>query len=51
MISNELVLTDTNLEFARVRFEFVAIYFSIPAAPLEALEHLSGHDAADLVWV
>jgi len=32
MISNELLLTDTNSEFVRVRFEFVAIYFSIPAA-------------------
>ena len=33
MISNELLLTDTNSEFVRVRFEFVVIYFSIPAAP------------------
>jgi hypothetical protein len=31
MINNELVLTDTNSEFVRVRFEFVAIYISIPA--------------------
>ena len=33
MISNELLLTDTNSEFVRVRFEFVVIYFSIPASP------------------
>ena len=34
MINNKLLLTDTNSEFVRVRFEFVVIYFSIPAAPL-----------------
>jgi len=37
MISNELLLTDTNSEFVRVRFEFVVIYFSIPAAPFGSL--------------
>jgi|GEM_PF-2726027 len=37
MISNELLLTDTNSEFVRVRFEFVVIYFSIPAAPFGLL--------------
>ena len=36
MINNELVLTDTNSEFVRVRFEFVAIYFSIPAPILSS---------------
>ena len=37
MISNELLLTDTNSEFVRVRFELVVIYFSIPAAPSGSL--------------
>jgi len=37
MISNELLLTDTNSEFVRVRFEFVVIYFSIHAAPFGSL--------------
>ncbi|MCG7849760.1 MAG: hypothetical protein MIO93_11370, partial [ANME-2 cluster archaeon] len=37
MISNELLLTDTNSEFVRVRFEFVVIYFSIPAPPFGSL--------------
>ncbi len=36
MISNKLVLTDTNSEFVQVCFEFVAIYFSIPA-PIHSL--------------
>jgi len=37
MISNELLLTNTNSEFVRVRFKFVVIYFSIPAAPFGSL--------------
>ena len=39
MINNELVLTDTNSEFVQVRFEFVAIYIPIPAAPPLTLPH------------
>ena len=37
MISNKLLLTDTNSGFVHVRFEFVVIYFSIPAAPFGSL--------------
>jgi len=54
MISNELLLTDTNSEFVRVRFELVVIYFSIPAAPFGSLipgARLRSASPALLVWV